>query len=94
MHPCPPSLRKWWRDSFPGLLDNIKSSLDKADIDYMPEFGGVVFIQGYLSFIKASNLQKSKGVDFILAVGGGSVMVCRGDSHGTAAGDFDVMGLI
>ena len=75
-----------------GLLDNIKSSLDKADIDYV-EFGGVVANPRLSLVYKGIELAKSKGVDFILAVGGGSVIdSAKAIAYGTAA-DFDVWDL-
>ena len=75
-----------------GLLDNIKSSLDKADIDYV-EFGGVVANPRLSLVYKGIELAKSKGVDFILAVGGGSVIdSAKAIAYGAAA-DFDVWDL-
>ena len=75
-----------------GLLDKIKSSLDKADIDYI-ELGGVVANPRLSLVYKGIDLAKSKGVDFILAVGGGSVIdSAKAIAYGAAA-DFDVWDL-
>ena len=75
-----------------GLLDKIKSSLDKADIDYI-ELGGVVANPRLSLVYKGIELAKSKGVDFILAVGGGSVIdSAKAIAYGAAA-DFDVWDL-
>lgn len=75
-----------------GLLDKIKSSLDKADIDYV-ELGGVVANPRLSLVYKGIELAKSKGVDFILAVGGGSVIdSAKAIAYGAAA-DFDVWDL-
>ena len=75
-----------------GLLGKIKSSLDKADIDYV-ELGGVVANPRLSLVYKGIELAKSKGVDFILAVGGGSVIdSAKAIAYGAAA-DFDVWDL-
>ena len=75
-----------------GLLDKIKSSLDKADIDYI-ELGGVVANPRLSLVYEGIELAKSKGVDFILAVGGGSVIdSAKAIAYGAAA-DFDVWDL-
>lgn len=56
-----------------GLLDRIKASLDAEGISYV-ELGGVV-PNPHLSLVyKGIELCKAEGVDFILAVGGGSVI--------------------
>lgn len=56
-----------------GLLDRIKASLDNAGIAYI-ELGGVV-PNPLLSLVyQGIELCKQEGVDFILAVGGGSVI--------------------
>lgn len=75
-----------------GLLDKIKSSLDKAGIDYI-ELGGVVANPRLSLVYEGIELAKSKGVDFILAVGGGSVIdSAKAIAYGAAA-DFDVWDL-
>lgn len=75
-----------------GLLDKIKSSLDKAEIDYI-ELGGVVANPRLSLVYEGIELAKSKGVDFILAVGGGSVIdSAKAIAYGAAA-DFDVWDL-
>ena len=56
-----------------GLLDRIKASLESEGIQYV-ELGGVV-PNPHLSLVyKGIELCKQEGVDFILAVGGGSVI--------------------
>ena len=75
-----------------GLLDKIKSSLDKAGIDYV-ELGGVVANPRLSLVYEGIELAKSKGVDFILAVGGGSVIdSAKAIAYGAVA-DFDVWNL-
>ena len=75
-----------------GLLDKIKSSLDKAGIDYI-ELGGVVANPRLSLVYEGIELAKSKGVDFILAVGGGSVIdSAKAIAYG-AVSDFDVWDL-
>ena len=56
-----------------GLLDRIFSSLKKADIDYV-ELGGVVPNPRLSKVHEGIELCKKNGVDFLLAVGGGSVI--------------------
>lgn len=56
-----------------GLLDRVKKSLDAAGVLHV-ELGGVV-PNPHLSLVyKGIELSKKEGVDFILAVGGGSVI--------------------
>ena len=75
-----------------GLLGKIKSSLDKEGIDYI-ELGGVVANPRLSLVYKGIDIAKSKGVDFILAVGGGSVIdSAKAIAYGAAA-DFDVWDL-
>lgn len=75
-----------------GLLDKIKSSLENACIDYV-ELGGVVANPRLSLVYEGIELAKSKGVDFILAVGGGSVIdSAKAIAYGAAA-DFDVWDL-
>ena len=56
-----------------GLLDRIKASLEEAGIDYI-ELGGVVPNPRLSLVYEGIELAKEEGVDFILAVGGGSVI--------------------
>ena len=56
-----------------GLLDNIEEKLDEAGIKYV-ELGGVVPNPRVSLVRKGIELYKSEGCDFILAVGGGSVL--------------------
>ncbi len=56
-----------------GLLDRVKASLDKADIFHV-ELGGVVPNPQLEKVYEGIDLAKANGVDFILAVGGGSVI--------------------
>lgn len=56
-----------------GLLDRIKESLDKAGIAYT-ELGGVVPNPRLSLVYQGIDLCRKEGVDFILAVGGGSVI--------------------
>ena len=75
-----------------GLLGKIKSSLENACIDYI-ELGGVVANPRLSLVYEGIELAKSKGVDFILAVGGGSVIdSAKAIAYGAAA-DFDVWDL-
>lgn len=56
-----------------GLLDRVKQVLKEADIDFV-ELGGVV-PNPHLSLVyKGIELCKENGVDFILAIGGGSTI--------------------
>ena len=56
-----------------GLLDRIKKSLDEAKINYI-ELGGAVPNPRLSLVYKGIELAKKEGVDFILAVGGGSAI--------------------
>ena len=56
-----------------GLLDRIESKLDEAGIKYV-ELGGVVPNPRVSLVRKGIELYNSEGCDFILAVGGGSVL--------------------
>lgn len=56
-----------------GLLDKVKNKLDEKKIEYV-ELGGVVPNPRLSLVYKGIELAKSEGVDFILAVGGGSVI--------------------
>lgn len=56
-----------------GLLDRIKAALDAAGIEYI-ELGGVVPNPRLSLVYTGIELCKKEGVDFLLAVGGGSVI--------------------
>ena len=56
-----------------GLLDEIYDLLDKADVSYV-SLGGVVPNPRLSKVQEGIELCKKEGVDFILAVGGGSVI--------------------
>lgn len=56
-----------------GLLDRVKASLDRAGIFHV-ELGGVVPNPLLEKVYEGVELAKASGVDFILAVGGGSVI--------------------
>ena len=58
-----------------GLLDRVKASLEKAGLFYV-ELGGVVPNPQLSKVYEGIELAKVNRVDFILAVGGGSVMDC------------------
>ena len=56
-----------------GLLDKVKASLDEAQISYV-ELGGAVPNPRLSLVYEGIELAKREGVDFILAVGGGSAI--------------------
>ena len=56
-----------------GLLDRIKASLEEAGIGYA-QLGGVVPNPHLELVYEGIELCKKEGVDFLLAVGGGSVI--------------------
>ncbi len=56
-----------------GLLDRVKASLDKDSIPYV-ELGGVMPNPRDSKVYEGIDLCKAEGIDFILAVGGGSVI--------------------
>ena len=56
-----------------GLLDKVKASLDEAQIAYV-ELGGAVPNPRLSLVYEGIELAKREGVDFILAVGGGSAI--------------------
>lgn len=73
-----------------GLLDRVKESLDKEGISYV-ELGGVVANPELSLVRKGIELCKKEGVDFVLAVGGGSVLDSSKDiANGVANPDIDV----
>ena len=73
-----------------GLLDRVKKCLDEEHIAYV-ELGGVV-ANPQLSLVrKGIKLCLDEGVDFVLAVGGGSVMDSAKDiANGVANPEVDV----
>ncbi|MCH5289320.1 MAG: iron-containing alcohol dehydrogenase [Treponema sp.] len=72
-----------------GLLDRIKASLEEARVPYV-ELGGVV-PNPRLSLVREGiALCKREGVDFLLAVGGGSVIDSAKAIGYGCANDFDV----
>ncbi|MDH2997038.1 butanol dehydrogenase [Pasteurellaceae bacterium LFhippo2] len=73
-----------------GLLDRVKVSLDNAGVSYV-ELGGVV-PNPLLSLVyQGIELCKKESVDFILAVGGGSVIdSAKAIAFGVAESDKDV----
>lgn len=72
-----------------GLLDRIKASLDSENISYA-ELGGVVPNPRLSLVYEGINLCRREGVDFILAVGGGSVIDSAKAIGYGAANDGDV----
>ncbi len=73
-----------------GLIDRIKASLDQAGIPHV-ELGGVVPNPHLSKVREGMALAKENGVDFILAVGGGSVIdSAKAIAYGLADPDHDV----
>ncbi len=67
-----------------GLLDEIKHCLEEAGIDYIT-LGGVVSNPRLSKVREGIALCKKEGVDFLLAVGGGSVIdSCKAIGYGVA----------
>ena len=67
-----------------GLLDRIKAALDEAGIAHV-ELGGVVPNPHLSKAREGTALCKAEGVDFLLAVGGGSVIdSCKCIGYGVA----------
>ena len=54
-----------------GTIDKVRSALGEREV---VEFGGIEPNPKYETLVKATELAKAEGVDFLLAVGGGSVM--------------------
>ena len=54
-----------------GLIDKVKAALGKRNVH---EFGGIEPNPRYETLVKAVEAVRSKNIDFILAVGGGSVI--------------------
>ena len=73
-----------------GLLDRVKGYLSEENIDFV-ELGGVVANPELKLVREGIELCKKEGVDFILAVGGGSVLDSSKDiANGVANPDIDV----
>lgn len=73
-----------------GLLDDIKANLEEAGISYIT-LGGVVPNPRLSKVKEGMALCRREGVDFILAVGGGSVIdSAKGIGYGVANPDSDV----
>lgn len=73
-----------------GLLDRVKECLDAENISYV-ELGGVVANPELALVREGIDLCKKEGVDFVLAVGGGSVLDSAKDiANGAANPDVDV----
>ena len=73
-----------------GLLNRVKDSLEQAGIAYA-ELGGVVPNPHLELVYEGIDLCKKEGVDFLLAVGGGSVIdSCKAIAYGLAEPDKDV----
>ena len=72
-----------------GLLDRVKKSLDEEGIAYV-ELGGVVPNPRLSKVYEGIELCKKEGVDFVLAVGGGSAIdSAKAIAYG-AAEEYDV----
>lgn len=75
-----------------GLLDRVYRSLEQAGVSYVP-LGGVVPNPRLGLVYEGIALAKAEGVDFILAVGGGSVIdSAKAIAYGLS-NDFDVWDL-
>lgn len=73
-----------------GLLDRVKKALEVEKIQYV-ELGGVVANPELALVREGIKLCLSEGVDFVLAVGGGSVLDSAKDiANGAANPDIDV----
>ena len=73
-----------------GLLDRVKASLDAAGIFYV-ELGGVVPNPQLSKVYEGIKLAKQNGVDFLLAVGGGSVIdSAKAIAYALAEPEYDV----
>ena len=72
-----------------GLLDRVFASLEEAGVDYC-ELGGVVPNPHLSKVYEGIELAKKEGVDFLLAVGGGSVIdSSKAIAYGIANPDVD-----
>ena len=73
-----------------GLLDRVKKALEDENIQYV-ELGGVVANPELSLVRKGIEICLSKGVDFVLAVGGGSVLdSAKAIANGAANPEIDV----
>ena len=73
-----------------GLIDRVKTSLDEAGIFHV-ELGGVVPNPQLDKVYEGIELAKTNGVDFILAVGGGSVIdSAKAIAYALAEPEYDV----
>ena len=73
-----------------GLIDRVKASLEEAGLGYA-ELGGVVPNPHLAKVYEGIELAKAEGVDFLLPVGGGSVIdSAKAIAYGLAEPDFDV----
>ena len=76
-----------------GLLDRVKASLDAAGVFHV-ELGGVVPNPQLSKVYEGIELAKANDVDFILAVGGGSVIdSSKAIAYALAEPEFDVKDL-
>ena len=76
-----------------GLLDRVKASLDEAGVFHV-ELGGVVPNPLLSKVYEGIELARANGVDFILAVGGGSVIdSSKAIAYGLGEPEFDVKDL-
>lgn len=72
-----------------GLIDKVKNALDEEKISYV-ELGGVKPNPRLSLIYEGIKLAKENGVDFILAVGGGSVIdSAKGIGYGIANPDIE-----
>ena len=73
-----------------GLVDRVKKSLDESGISYI-ELGGVVPNPHLSKVYEGIKISKESKIDFILAVGGGSVIdSAKAIAYGLAEPEFDV----
>ncbi|WP_206038991.1 MULTISPECIES: iron-containing alcohol dehydrogenase [Fusobacterium] len=72
-----------------GLIDRVKKSLEETGIEYI-ELGGVKPNPRLSLIYEGIKLSRENGVDFILAVGGGSVIdSAKGIGYGVANPDIE-----
>ncbi len=57
-----------------GLLDKVKKELEKSSSRTVLEFGGITANPQFTTLMEAVEIARKESVDFLLAVGGGSVM--------------------
>lgn len=73
-----------------GLVGRVKESLEVSGISYV-ELGGVVPNPHLSKVYEGIKLGKKEGVDFLLAIGGGSVIdSCKAIAYGLAEPEHDV----